>query len=156
MKKKNLEKIWNVIFYFFNIMVPYFHSNRTFSDKITILSCKTIFGPAFSVISENLVEHFFANFQKLWLWAKMAIFWHVWPKSAKMRFFIKNRAVLFFKPYCPPTSCEFQKNCWSGFRDQFVRSEHPKIRTKGEIIEPAAFAGSTSITYEYWTSTLWV
>ena len=34
------------------------------------------------------------------------IFRHVWPKSTKMIIFIKNRAVLFFYPYCPPTSCQ--------------------------------------------------
>ena len=120
----------------------------------------------------------------------MAIFWHIWPKSAKMRNFIKNRAVLFFYPYCPPTLCQvsekslerfprsiryipkncdfgpkwpffgtfgqnrpkweflskigpcyfftlivpqlhakFQKNRWSGFRDQFVTHIHTHIRT---------------------------
>ena len=32
----------------------------------------------------------------------MAIFWHVWQKSAKMKIFIKNRAVLFFLPLLPP------------------------------------------------------
>ena len=51
---KNLKK--KLFFDFFNIMITYFDSNRLFSDKITILSYKTIFGPAFGLISENLVE----------------------------------------------------------------------------------------------------
>ena len=145
---------------------------------MTILSYKTIFGLTFSAISENLLESFFRKVPKTVI---LAIFWHVWPKSAKMRIFIKNQAVLFFYPFCPPTSCqvsekslerfprsiryipkncdfgpkwpffgtfgqnrpkweilskigpcyfftlivpqlhaEFQKNRWSGFRDQFV------------------------------------
>ena len=41
-----------------------------FLDKITILSYKTIFGPAFSLISENLVEKFFLKFQKTVIWGK--------------------------------------------------------------------------------------
>ena len=51
-------------------------------------------------------NRFYANSNKLWFWAKMAIFQHIWPKSVEMRNFIKNRAVLFFYPYCPPTSCQ--------------------------------------------------
>ena len=42
--------------------------------------------------------------------------------------FIKNRAVLFFTLIVPQLHAEFQKNRWSGFRDQFATSEHPNIR----------------------------
>ena len=60
-----MQKFWNKFFFdFFNIMITYFDSNRIFSDKITILSYKTIFGPAFSLISENLVVQFFSNSKK--------------------------------------------------------------------------------------------
>ena len=73
----------------------------------------------------------------------LAIFRHTRPKSAKMRIFIKNRAVLFFTLIVPQLHAEFQKNRMSRFRDQFVTSIHPYIRTyKGETIEPVAFAGS--------------
>ena len=59
----------------------------------------------------------------------LAIFWHVWPKSAKMRNFIKNPAVLFFTLIVPQLHAEFQKNRWSGFRDQFVTDARTDART---------------------------
>ena len=80
-EKKYLEKNWK--FYFFKLMVPYFHSNRFFSGKITILSYKTLFGSPSGVISENLMEQFFRKFQKTVISGKNGHFWHVWPKSAK-------------------------------------------------------------------------
>ena len=78
----------------------------------------------------------------------MAIFRHVWPKSAKMRILIKNRALLFFPLIVPQLHAKFQKNRLSGFRDQFVTSKHTYIHPhKGDLIEPVAFAGSTSIPW---------
>ena len=66
MKKKILEKFQEkkFCFVFFNIINAKCGQQPIFSDKITILSYKTIFGPAFSLISENLVERFFLKFQK--------------------------------------------------------------------------------------------
>ena len=113
---------------------------------MTILSCKTIFGLTFSAILENLLESFFRKVPKTVI---LAIFWHVWPKSAKMRIFIKNRAVLFFYPYCPPTSCQVSEKSLERF-PRSIRYIHTSIHTsihtyKGEIIEPVAFAGSIYI-----------
>ena len=65
----------------------------------------------------------------------MAIFEHVWPKSTKMRIFIKNRSVLFFTLIVPQLYAEFQKNRWS---------------VKGDITEPVALAGSI---YEWLVTT---
>ena len=107
-------------------------SNRFFQTKSLSYHPILTFGPAFSLISESLVEQFFSNSKKLWFWAKMAIFWHVWPKSAKMRIFIKNRAVLFFTLIVPQLHAKFHKNRWSGFRDQFVTSIHTSIHTSGQ------------------------
>ena len=74
----------------------------------------------------------------------MAIFRHIWPKSAKMRIFIKNRAMLFLTLIVPQLHAKIQKNRWSGFRDQFVTNERTNERTyKGDPIEPVAFTGST-------------
>ena len=61
----------------------------------------------------------------------MAIFWHVWPKSAKMRIFIKNQAVLFFTLIVPQLHAKFRKNPWSGFRDQ-LRDGGTDGRTDGQ------------------------
>ena len=50
---------------------------------MTILSCKTIFGPTFSAILENCWSRFFAKSQKLRFWPKMTIFCtlgQIWPK----------------------------------------------------------------------------
>ena len=72
----------------------------------------------------------------------MAIFRYIWPKSAKMRNFIKNRAVLFFYPYCPPTSCHVSEKSLERF-PRSIRYIHPYIHPyKGDPIEPVAFAGS--------------
>ena len=87
---------------------------------MTILSCKTIFGLTLSAILENFLE-FFSKVPKTVIFA---IFRHIWPKSAKMRILIKNRAVLFFTLIVPQLHAKFQKNRSSGFRDQFVTYEH--------------------------------
>ena len=92
---------------------------------MTILSYKTIFGLTFSAISENLLESFFRKVPKTVI---LAIFWHVWPKLAKMRIFIKNRAVLFFTLIVPQLHAEFQKNRLGGFQDQFVTYIRTYIR----------------------------
>ena len=66
-------------------------------------------------------------------------------KIAKMRISIENRAVLFFTLIVPQLHAEFQKNPWSGYRDQFVTYGHTDIQMdKGDITEPVAFAGSIS------------
>ena len=122
---------------------------------MTILSYKTIFGLTFSAISENLLESFFRKVPKTVI---LAIFWHVWPKSAKMRIFIKNRAVLFFYPYCPPTSCQVSEKSLERF-PRSIRYIHTSIHTsihpyKGETIEPVAFAGSIFYRFGVYTNML--
>ena len=52
------------------LMDQIWHQNRIFSGKMTILSYKTIFGPTFSAILENLFELFFRNVQKTAILAK--------------------------------------------------------------------------------------
>ena len=94
---------------------------------MTFPSYKTIFGHTFSAISENLLESFFRKVPKTVI---LDIFWHIWPKSAKMRIFIKNRAVLFFTLIVPQLHAKFQENPWSGFRDQFVTDERAYGRTR--------------------------
>ena len=119
---------------------------------MTILSCKTIFGLTFSANLEKLLESFFRKVSKTVI---SAIFWHVWPKSAKMRIFIKIRSLLFFTLIAPQLHAEFQKNRWSGFRDQFVTDAWTDARThKGDITEPVAFAGSIIVPLiftNFWT-----
>ena len=76
----------------------------------------------------------------------MAIFWRVWPKSAKMKIVIKSQTVLFFTLIIPQLHAEFQKNRWSGFGDQFdtyIRTSiHPH---KGDIAESVACTGSITV-----------
>ena len=75
----------------------------------------------------------------------LAIFRHVWPKSAKMRILIKNLDVLFFYPYCPPTSCRVSEKSLEWF-PRSIRYGRTHARThKGDITEPVAFAGSILI-----------
>ena len=60
----------------------------------------------------------------------LAIFWHVWPKSAKMRIFIKNHAMLFFTLIVPqPTSCRVSEKSLERF-PRSIRYIHPCIRTR--------------------------
>ena len=105
--------------------------------EMTILSCKTIFGLTFSAILENLLELFFRKVPKTVI---LAIFWHVWPKSAKMKNFIKNRPCYFFTLIVPQLYGKFRKNPWSGFRDQLRDGE----RTDGQgwYYRTGRFAGS--------------
>ena len=76
--------------------------------------------------------------QKLRFWPKMAIFSHVRPNLGKMRIFLKKRALLFFYPYCPPTSCQVSGKSLERFL-RSIRDGRTHGRTeKGEIIEPVA------------------
>ena len=67
---------------------------------MTILSCKTIFGPSFSAILENLLEPFFRNVPKTSFWPTKAIFGLIWPNLApKTNFlgkmtFLSNKTIL--------------------------------------------------------------
>ena len=63
----------------------------------------------------------------------MAIFWHFWPKSAKIRNFIKNQAVLFFYPYCPPTSCQVSEKLLERF-PRSIRYARTNERTDAKVI----------------------
>ena len=73
---------------------------------MTIRSCKTMFGLTFSAILENLLESFFRKVPKTVI---LAIFWHIWPKSDKMRIFIKNRSCYFLPLMSPQLHAKFQK-----------------------------------------------
>ena len=67
--------------------------------------------------------------QKLRFWPKMAIFSHVRPNLGKMRIFLKKRALLFFYPYCPPTSCQVSEKSLERFpRSIALRTD---VRTDG-------------------------
>ena len=144
LKKKFWTKLGNISF--FNLMVPYFDSNRIFSGKITILSYKTIFGPAFSIISENLVEQFFRKFQKTVILCKNGHFLARLAKIGQNENFY-SRAI--FYPYCPPTSCGNSEKSLERF-PRSIRYIHPSIHSyihtyKGDLIEPVAFAVSIII-----------
>ena len=103
---------------------------------------KTIFGLTFNSILENLLESFFRKVPKTVI---LAIFWHVWPKSAKMRIFSKNRAMLFFTLIVPQLQAEFQKKSLERF-PRSIRYGRTHTRThKSDITEPVAFAGSISM-----------
>ena len=65
---------------------------------MTILSYKTIFGPTFSAILENLLETFFAMSQKLRFWQKMAIFYLIWPTADICQRDLCHRAFLDIIP----------------------------------------------------------
>ena len=108
---------------------------------MTILSYKTIFGLTFSAISENFLESFFRKVPKTVI---LAIFWHVWPKSAKMRIFIKIEPCYFLPLLSPNFMPSFRKIIGAVSE---INSLHTSIHTyihpyKGDPIEPVAFAGS--------------
>ena len=124
------KKIWKKFgfFLFFNIMITYFDSNRIFSDKITILSYKTIFGPAFSLISENLVEQFFLKFQKTVILGQNGHFLARLAKIGQNENFYKKSGRAIFYPYCPPTSCRVSEKSLERF-PRSIRYIHPYIHT---------------------------
>ena len=118
-------------------MITYFDSNRIFSDKITILSYKTIFGPAFSLISENLVEQFFLKFQKTVILGQNGHFSaHLAKIGQNEKFYQKSGPAIFLPLLSPNFMPSFRKIGGAV-------SEINSLRTyKGETIEPVAFAGS--------------
>ena len=84
-RKKNFFSIFSILQSHILTQIEFF------SDKITILSYKTIFGPAFSLISENLVVQFFSNSKKTVILGQNRPFW------------IKGRTV----PYLDSLSMQF-------------------------------------------------
>ena len=72
---------------------------------MTILSYKTIFGPTFSAILENLLKPFFRKVSKTAIWPKMV---HL-AKFGQNENFSQKRALLSFYPYCPLTSCQISE-----------------------------------------------
>ena len=70
---------------------------------MTILSCKSIFGPSFSAILEN----FFAMSQKLQFLPKMTIFW---PNLAPKQIFSGKMTILFYKTIFGPTLSAILEN----------------------------------------------
>ena len=121
------------------------HQKRIFSGKMT-KSYKTIFGPTFSAIFENLLEPFFAMSQKLRFWPNMAIFSHVKPNLGKIRIFLKKRALLSFYPYCPLTSCQVSEKSLEWFpRSIALRTDvwtYGRTYGQGWYYRTDRFAGS--------------
>ena len=111
-------------------MVPYFDSNRIFSGKITILSYKTIFGPAFSVISENLVEQFFRKFPKTMILGQND---HFLARLAKIRqnknFYKKSGRAIFLPLLSPNFMPSFRKIVGAVSE---INSLHTDIRTSAQ------------------------
>ena len=125
MKNKILE---NFGIFFFNIINAKCGQQSIFSDKITILSYKTIFGSAFSPISENLVEHFFLKFRKTLILGQNGHFLAHLAKIGQNENFYKKSCRAIFYPYCPPTSCRVSEKSLERF-PRSIRYIHPNIRT---------------------------
>ena len=104
------------------------------NGKMTFLSNKTIFGPTFSTILENLLEPFFRNAQKLRFWPKMAIFSHNRPNLGKMRIFSQKRALLSFYRYCHSTSCQVSEKSLERF-PRSIRDPRTDARRDGQYIK---------------------
>ena len=92
---------------------------------MTILSCKTIFGLTFSAILENLLDSFFSKVPKTVILACLA---HLAKIGQNVNCYKKSARAIFYPYIVPRLHAKFQKNRWSGFRDQFVTD----IRTSGQ------------------------
>ena len=122
---------------------------------MTILSYKTIFGLTFSAISENLLESFF---HKFFTSPKNCEFGHFLARLAKIgqneNFYKKSGRAIFFTLIVPQLHAKFQKNRQSGFRDQFVRSEHPNIRTSEHTKVKPQNQSLSLVQYYYYHTTV--
>ena len=76
------------------------------------------------------MEQFFLKFQKTVILGQNG---HFLARLAKIgqneNFYKKSGRAIFLLIFVPQLHAEFQKNRWSGFRDQFVTYEHTNIRT---------------------------
>ena len=105
MKKKFLDKFKkkNLFIDFFNIIVPYFDSNRFFQAKS--LSYHT-----YSVISENLVEQFFRKFQKTVIVGQNGHFSaHLAKIDQNEKFYQKSGRAIFLPLLSPNFMPSFRK-----------------------------------------------
>ena len=132
--KKNGKKIGqnleSFLFVIFSLLWSHIFTQIQFFGQITILSCKTIIGPAFSVILENLVEQFLRKFPKTVILGRNGYFLAHLAKIGKNENFYKKSGCAIFTLIVPQLHAEFQKNRWSGFRDQFVTDGQTNIRTR--------------------------
>ena len=113
---------------------------------MTILSYKTIFGPTFSAILENLLEPFFRKVPKTAILAKNG---HFFARQAKFgqneNFSKKSGRAIFLQLLTPNFMPSFGKILGAVSEINCVTDARTDARTdKGDIIEPVAFAGSTS------------
>ena len=112
-----------------------FGPKLNFLGQNDILSYKTIFGPTFSAILENLLETIFSQSPKNCNSGQK------WPFLARLAKFGPNEdfcqkgLCYLFTLIVPQLHAKFRKNSWRGFRDQFVTNGRTD---KGEIIEPVA------------------
>ena len=111
MKKKCLKKFRKkFLFDFVNNKNAKCGQHSIFSDKITILSYKTIFGPAFSLISENLVEQFLLKFQKTVIFGQNGHFLaHLAKIGHNENFYQKSGRAIFFPLLSPNFMPSFRK-----------------------------------------------
>ena len=111
----------------------YFDTKKYFLGQMTILAYKTIFGPTFSAILENLLETFFRNVPKTAILAKF---------GQNENFSQKKGLCYYFTLIVPRLDAKFRKNPWSGFRDQLRDIWTHKLTDKCDIKKPVAFADS--------------
>ena len=112
MKKKFLEKFRKKIFFFrfFQYYSHIFWLKSIFSGKITILSYKTIFGHAFSLISENLVVQFFSNSKKTVILGQNGHFSaHLAKIGQNEKFYQKSGRAIFLPLLSPNFMPSFRK-----------------------------------------------
>ena len=107
--------------------------------QITILSCKTIFGPTLIVILENLVDQFLRKFPKTVILGQNGHFSaHLAKIGQNEKFYQKSGRAIFLPLLSPNFMPSFRKIGGAVFEINSL------LTNKGETIEPVAFAGSTN------------
>ena len=103
-------------------------SNRFFLDKITVLSYKIIFGSAFSLISENLVEDFSCKFPKTMILGQNGPFLpHLAKIGQNENFYQKSDRAIFLPLLSPNFMPSFRKIVEAVSE---INSLHPHIGTR--------------------------
>ena len=104
---------------------------------MTILSYKTIFGPTFSAILENLLEPFFRNVPKTAILAKNGHFFARWAKFGQNENFSQKKGSAIFLPLLSPNFMPSIRKIVGAVSEINSLLTNGRM-DKGDIIEPFA------------------
>ena len=94
---------------------------------MTILSYKTVFGPTFSAILENLLQSIFRSENSRFL-GQNGHFMARLAKFGKLKIFLRKELCYLFSLIVPHLHAKFRENPWRRFQDRLCDIRTDKVK----------------------------